>query len=95
MSGQVGAPNAARLRNAGADARMNADRDPGAAAGTYLFRQGQWVRFTRGYPYRDAAVGDYEVLKQLPSRDGELQYLIKSKSEPYERVVKEGEVERI
>jgi hypothetical protein len=33
------------------------------------------------------------VLSQLPSRDGELQYRIKSSREPYERVVKEGELE--
>lgn len=48
----------------------------------------------RGFPYRNAVAGDYKVLCELPSRDGEAQYRIKSSSEPYERVVKEGELER-
>jgi hypothetical protein len=52
------------------------------------------VRLTGGFPLRNAVTGDYKVLSQLPSREGELQYRIKSSREPYERVVKEGELER-
>jgi hypothetical protein len=77
---------------------MNQDQDQNQGSGaavTPRFHKGQWVRFSRGYPYRNAAEDDYEVLNQLPSRDGEFQYRIKSKSEPYERVVREGEIERI
>ena len=62
---------------------------------THRFDSGQMVRFSRGYPYRNAVTSDYEVLLQLPSRDGEFQYRIKSRSEPYERVVKECELERV
>jgi hypothetical protein len=59
----------------------------------HLYRAGQRVRFTRGFPYRNAADNDYEVLHQLPSRDGECQYRIKSSHEPHERVVREGEID--
>ena len=58
------------------------------------FKVGQSVRLNRGFPYRNAAGGDYKVLCELPSRDGEVQYRIKSSGEPYERVVKEGELDR-
>ncbi len=44
-------------------------------------------------PQRNAAAGNYEVLAQLPERDGDLQYRIKSDREPYQRIVKEGELE--
>jgi hypothetical protein len=53
------------------------------------------VRFTGGFPYRNAVVGDYEVMRRLPSRDGEFQYRIKSTGEPYERVVRESELEHV
>ncbi len=57
----------------------------------HRYHVGQIVRLGGGF--RNAVVGDYKVLSQLPSRDGELQYRIKSSREPYERVVKEGELE--
>jgi hypothetical protein len=41
---------------------------------------------------RDAARGPYEVIKQLPERDGQFEYRIKSPGEPHERVVKEGDL---
>jgi hypothetical protein len=59
------------------------------------FGAGHLVRFTETFPYRrNAAAGNYEVLARLPTRDGEFQYRIKSNREPYQRVVKEGELER-
>jgi hypothetical protein len=59
------------------------------------FGAGHMVRFSETFPYRrNVAGGNYEVLAQLPARDGELQYRIKSDREPYQRVVKEGELER-
>jgi hypothetical protein len=61
---------------------------------THRYRTGQKVRLSRGFPYRTAVPGEYEVLCRLPSRDGEFQYRIKNVREPYERVVKEGELER-
>jgi hypothetical protein len=41
---------------------------------------------------RDVARGAYEVTKQLPERNGQFEYRIKSSSEPHERVVKESEL---
>jgi hypothetical protein len=61
---------------------------------THRFRAGQMVRFSGGYPYRDAAGGSYEVIRPLPFGDGDYQYRIKSSNEPHERVVKESELER-
>jgi hypothetical protein len=37
----------------------------------------------------------YQILTQLPTRDGEFQYRIKSDRQPYQRVVKEGELQRV
>jgi hypothetical protein len=63
------------------------------AAVARRFHTGQQVRFSGGYPYRDAAGGFYEVLAQLPYCEGEFQYRIKSPQEQYERVVKESELD--
>jgi hypothetical protein len=63
------------------------------SATSHRYHVGQLVRLNGGFPLRNAVAGDYKVLSQLPSRDGELQYRIKSNREPYERVVKEGELE--
>jgi hypothetical protein len=41
---------------------------------------------------RDAARGAFEVIKQLPERDGQFEYRIKSSREPHERVVREGQL---
>ena len=41
---------------------------------------------------RDAARGAYEVMAQLPERDGQFEYRIKSRGEPHERVVKESDL---
>ncbi len=60
----------------------------------HRFRLGQKVQFARGYPYRSAASGDYEVVRQLPNSEGEFHYRIKSTMEPHERVVKESELQK-
>jgi hypothetical protein len=59
----------------------------------HRYHVGQIVRLGSGF--RNAVVGDYKVLSRLPSRDGEFQYRIKSSREPYERMVKEGELEHV
>ena len=43
---------------------------------------------------RSATGGSYVVTKQLPERDGEFEYRIKSVSEPHERVARETELAR-
>jgi hypothetical protein len=60
-----------------------------------VFRPGQTVRLSRGYPVRAAAGGDYKIVSQLPDDGGELQYRVKSVREPHERVVKESELTKI
>ena len=55
------------------------------------FRVGQNVYFSGG-PYRTAANGLYEVIRQLPAAEGEYQYRIKSAREQHERMVKESEL---
>ena len=46
------------------------------------------------HPQSDAAPGAYEVTKQLPERNGEFEYQIKSSGEPHARVVRESELSR-
>lgn len=60
----------------------------------HLFRSGQSVRLNGGFPYRAAAQGVYEVVRQLPDDGGDPQYRIKSAREPHERVAKESDLER-
>jgi len=60
---------------------------------SHKFHIGQLVEFRpkKGAPI-SAARGAYEVLKQLPERDGELQYRIKSAVEEHERIALESEL---
>ena len=62
------------------------------AAG-HLFATGQLVRLTVDLRYRSIAKGFFEVRHQLPERDGELQYRLRSAHEPYERVLNESDLE--
>jgi hypothetical protein len=59
----------------------------------HRFASGHLVRLCGSTPFRYAAPGDYEVVGQLPERDGEFQYCIKSNREPYQRIVRESELE--
>jgi hypothetical protein len=54
---------------------------------SHKFHIGQIVEFRpkKGSPI-SAARGAYEILKQLPEQDGELQYRIKSAREEHERI---------
>jgi hypothetical protein len=60
---------------------------------SHKFHVGQLVEFRpkKGSPI-SAARGAYEILKQLPVRDGELQYRIKSAAEQHDRVAGESEL---
>jgi hypothetical protein len=59
----------------------------------HKFHIGQLVEFRpkKGSPI-SAARGAYEILKQLPERDGELQYRIKNAAEQHERIALESEL---
>ncbi len=55
----------------------------------HKFQIGQTV-FLRGS--LNVPGGAYVVVKQLPERDGEFEYRVKSPSEPHERVIREHEL---
>ena len=59
----------------------------------HSFPTGNMVHLSKRYPPRKAAPGPYKVVCQLPERDGQFQYRIKSGCEPFYRTVKEGELE--
>ena len=59
----------------------------------HSFSTGNVVRLSKRFPPRKAALGPYNVVAQLPERDGQLQYRIKSGCEPFYRTVKENELE--
>ena len=59
----------------------------------HSFITGSVVLLSRRYPPRKAAPGPYHVVAQLPERDGQLQYRIKSGCEPFYRTVTENELE--
>ncbi len=59
---------------------------------THKFKLGQSVFLQPTTFNRDAARGAFEVIKQLPERDGQFEYRIKSSREPHERVAKESEL---
>ena len=56
----------------------------------HRFAIGSLVRLVR---LRNAVPGLYEILALLPEREGELQYRVKSEREPYQRIIKEDELE--
>ena len=60
---------------------------------SHKFHIGQLVEFwpEKGAPISSAR-GAYEILKQLPERDGELQYRIKCAVEEHERIALESEL---
>jgi hypothetical protein len=58
------------------------------------FRAGQRVTLAPSLTKRNVAGAGYVVTRQLPERNGEFEYQIKSISEPHERVVRESELAR-
>jgi len=61
---------------------------------THKFKLGLTVFLQHTAFNRDAARGAYEVTKQLPERNGEFEYQIKSSGEPHARVVRESELSK-
>ena len=59
------------------------------------FPTGHEVLLSRRYPPRKAAPGPYKVIAQLPARNGQFQYRIKSGCEPFFRTMAESELERV
>ena len=59
----------------------------------HRFVTGSVVYLSKRHPPRKAVPGPYNVVAQLPARDGLLQYRIKSGCEPFCRTVTENELE--
>lgn len=62
---------------------------------THRFAIGSMVRFSRMDPWRNAVTGPYEILAKLPERDGAFEYRVKSEREPYQRIIREDELELV
>jgi hypothetical protein len=60
---------------------------------THSFTVGDTVHLSKCLPFRNAALGPFKVTAQLPERDGQLQYRVKSRYEPFYRTVTENELE--
>jgi len=60
----------------------------------HKFRIGDNVHIIAGLLGRGDSGGVYKVVRVLPSEGDELQYRIKSASEPHERVAKQSQLER-
>jgi hypothetical protein len=58
----------------------------------HKFELGQSVSLQSTLFNRDAARGAYKVTKQLPERDGELEYQVKTPGEPHDRVVNQRQL---
>lgn len=58
---------------------------------SHKFEVGQTVDLIPS-SFRSAANGSYEIVSLRPAEDGTTRYRIKSKSEPHERVVSEGDL---
>jgi hypothetical protein len=60
---------------------------------SHSFTTGNVVRFRKRFPPRNAAPGPYKIVAQLPERNGQFQYRVKSGCEPFYRTVPENELE--
>jgi hypothetical protein len=60
----------------------------------HKFRVGEKVQLLAGQGVRFGTAEVFEIVQQLPERDGEYQYKIKSVDEPHLRVAKEYQLRR-
>ena len=67
--------------------------NPNRTLSGHSFITGNMVRLRRRFPPRKAAPGPYKIVAQLPERDGQLQYRIKSGFDPFYRTAMENEIE--
>ena len=69
-------------------------RDSNAdAAASHRFTVGSTVHLRKIAPLAHAASGNYTVVEQLPERDGDVSYRIKSDREPYHRIAQQDDLE--
>jgi hypothetical protein len=61
----------------------------------HKFKVGQTVQFEPNtWCHRNAVPGSYEVRKQLPERNGQFEYHVKSSHGAHERVATESQIRR-
>ena len=60
----------------------------------HKFKVGQTVHYASGLYGRAHRGGVFKIMQRLPPQGGDYQYRIKSANEPYDRVVRESELER-
>ena len=65
-----------------------------ASMAEYKFKIGETVYFHPKLPI-DASRGAYQIIRRLPTAEGEFQYVIRSVNEDRQRVAKENELSRI
>ena len=66
----------------------------GNAMSNHKFKVGQTVNYTPRFIGTVRADAIFKITRLLPAEDDELQYRIRSASEPYERVAKETQLDR-
>ena len=66
----------------------------GNAMSLHRFKVGQTVNYTPGFSGSVKADTVFKITQLMPVADDELQYRIRSASEPYERVAKESQLNR-
>jgi hypothetical protein len=59
----------------------------------HKFKIGQTVEFRPAERGHYVARGTYVVTKQLPARESEFEYHIRSSNEPHERIARESELD--
>jgi hypothetical protein len=57
----------------------------------HKFKIGETV-FIRPAPSQNLPGGTYVVIQRLPEHDGELEYRVRSRAEPHERVIRESQL---
>jgi len=66
----------------------------GNAMNNHKFKVGQTVNYASRFIGTVGANAIFKITRLLPAEDDELQYRIRSASEPYERVAKESQLNR-
>jgi hypothetical protein len=61
---------------------------------THKYRVGQKVQLILTPFERFVPKGDCRIVRQLPDAHGEFYYRVKSENEPFERVVKESQLQK-
>jgi hypothetical protein len=60
----------------------------------HKYKVGESVHYTSNVMRRFGATGNFRIVKLLPLEGDELQYRIKSATEPHERVAKESQLDQ-